>query len=232
VVRTRLLAMRGPDAARRWRSWECAGHGHVVDRSGRVGRQRRRRRDAGAARADHRPASVSAQPLDERQDAGVPSLTLARGADRPLPAEAMGVTEADLAEGRAGRLSRRQRRSLVRRAALDALAWGLGAVVGGGLLVVPAVWSLADLVAFLLGGDSQVVGDSLGTLFVAGPFSLITVLGLWTGVADSRTLLDQVNAVPPRTTRSFGRGGGPPFRGVRGAGGWPWSPRPPPTPRA
>jgi hypothetical protein len=113
-----------------------------------------------------------------------------------LLARRLGYAEADLVENREGVLSRRQRRRLVRRIALDALLWLLGGLAGTGVFVVPVVRALIDLV-------SGVPGDP-GTLFVAGPFAALVVLALGAGIPDSRMvdLLDILRAQAPvqRTT--------------------------------
>ncbi|MDH2424050.1 hypothetical protein [Sphaerisporangium sp. TRM90804] len=165
------------------------------------------------------PLLLSAEPMDAPPTpAGVRTPARVPGADEegPSPAEAtggaqpgpaegragsspdavMGCTEADLAEGRAGRLTRGQRWSLVRRAALHALAWALGGLVCVGLFMVPVVFALAALLT--RGGDVEVASDSLGTLWVALPFSVIAVFALGAGIANSR-MVEMVAALRAAT---------------------------------
>lgn len=138
---------------------------------------RRDRDDRGGG--DRATVRSRAKPVDEpvREWSGVGEPVRVAAA---LLAEALGCTPADLEENRVGRLTRRQRRRLARRIAVDALLWMLGGLAGLGLFVLPAVLALVNLVT----GVAR--GESVGTLFVAAPFAAIVLLALSMAASDSR----------------------------------------------
>ncbi|MFC4504908.1 MULTISPECIES: hypothetical protein [Streptomyces] len=144
-----------------------------------------------SAKAGPGPLLLSAMPLD-RQEAEAPTdFASAEAAGRgPLPADAMGLTQRDLDANRAGRLTARQRRPLIRRFCLHAVCWGLGAVVGIGIFLWPSVAAIVELV--VSGPTGPGFRDLVGLLFClafgacfAGPIAVI----LWAEVAESRLVV-------------------------------------------
>lgn len=144
-----------------------------------------------SAKAGPGPLLLSAQPLD-RQEAEAPANSMSADAvgRRPQLPDAMGLTQRDLAANRAGRLTARQRRPLIRGFCLHAVCWGLGAVVGIGIFLWPGVAVIVELV--VSGPTGPGFLDMVGLLFClafgacfAGPVAVV----LSAGVAESRLIV-------------------------------------------
>lgn len=170
-----------------------------------------------SAKADPGPLLLSAQPLD-RQEAEAPTdfVSTDAAARGQLLLEAMGLTQRDLAANRAGRLTARQRRPLIRRFCLHAVRWGLGAILGIGLFLGPSVAAIVELV--VSGPTGPWFLDMVGLLFClafGAGFAVPIAVILWSGSAESRLMVlwralrtpDQVRCAVDTVS-------------VRGAGTW------------
>ncbi|MGW3283075.1 hypothetical protein ACWDR3_00345 [Streptomyces sp. NPDC001002] len=144
-----------------------------------------------SAEADPDPGVLlSARPLDRHEAEAAPDFS-ATGAgaagSRPL-LEAMGLTQWDLAANRAGRLTPRQRRPLLREFCLRAVGWGLNAAVVLGFFLWINVTRIVDLVDS--GPDGSWFPDITVLLIVFGVSAYLgtmLMMLMWLLVRESRT---------------------------------------------